>query len=78
MAEVIKISDITSKDAGFVHGGGDAGIIEALYLYLNNAYTGKSVPEIDESNENHLIAFAAEVSRKTNTVVDFDEYVKSL
>ena len=60
------------------HGGGDKGIIEALYLYLNNAYTGKSVPEIDESNENHLIAFAAEVSRKTNTVVDFDEYVKSL
>ena len=60
------------------HGGGDEGIIEALYMYLSGTYTGKSVPEIDVSNENHLIAFAAEVSRKNNTVVDFDEFVKSL
>ncbi len=60
------------------HGGGDEGIIEALYMYLNGCYTGKSVPEIDESNENHLIVFAAEESRKNNTVVDFDEYVNSL
>lgn len=58
------------------HGGGDEGIIIDLYEYLNGTYEGKSVPEIDESTENHLIAFAAEESRKTNTVVDFDEYVK--
>ena len=60
------------------HGGGDGGIIRDLYEYLNGCYTGKSVPEIEESNENHLIAFAADKARKTNTVVDFDEYVKSL
>ena len=60
------------------HGGGDEGIIEALYMYLSGTYTGKSVPEIDTSNENHLIVFAAEESRKNNTVVDFDEFVKSL
>lgn len=60
------------------HGGGDTGIIDTLYEYLNGAYEGKSVPEIDESCYNHLIVFAAEKSRKTNTVVDFEEYVKSL
>lgn len=58
------------------HGGGDEGIIVDLYEYLNGTYVGKSVPEIDISTENHLIAFAAEESRKTNTVVDFDEYIK--
>lgn len=58
------------------HGGGDEGIIMDLYEYLNGTYVGKSVPEIDVSTQNHMIAFAAEESRKTNTVVDFDEYVK--
>lgn len=60
------------------HGGGDEGIIETLYQYLNNCYTGKSVPDIGESSSNHLIAFAAEKSRETNTVVDFEQYVKSI
>lgn len=58
------------------HGGGDEGIINDLYEYLNGAYSGKSVPEIDVSAENHLIAFAAEESRKTDTVVDIAEYSK--
>lgn len=58
------------------HAGGDEGIVKALYEYLNKTYNGKSVPEINESSMNHLIAFAAEESRKTNTIVDFDEYIK--
>jgi len=58
------------------HAGGDEGIVKALYEYINKTYIGKSVPEISESSMNHLIAFAAEESRKTNTVVDFDEYIK--
>lgn len=58
------------------HGGGDEGIVYDLYEYLNDTYEGKSVPEIDESTINHLITFAAEESRLTGTVVDFDEYLK--
>lgn len=60
------------------HGGGDWGIIDALYNYLNGTYAGKSVPEISESAENHMIVFAAEESRKTGTVVDFDAYVQKI
>lgn len=60
------------------HAGGDEGIVKALYEYINKTYNGKSVPEIRESSMNHLIAFAAEESRKTNTVVDFDEYIKKI
>lgn len=60
------------------HGGGDAGIIRTLYRYLTGEYTGKSIPDIKESCYNHLITFAAEKSRETGMVVDFEEYVKSL
>jgi len=60
------------------HGGGDIGIVNALYEYLTGTYTGKSVPEIRESCDNHLIVFAAEKSRKENVVVDFSEYYNSL
>ncbi len=60
------------------HAGGDNGIIETLYAYLNKTYTGKSVPEINESYNNHLITFAAEESRKTGKVIDIDEYAASI
>ncbi|MBQ4601918.1 MAG: Gfo/Idh/MocA family oxidoreductase [Clostridia bacterium] len=56
------------------HGGGDGGIIGALYAYLNGTYEGNSVPEIEESYYNHAIAFAIEEARKTGTIVDFDEF----
>ena len=60
------------------HGGGDQGIIETLYEYLNGCYAGPSIPTIDESCYNHLLAFAAEQSRLTNTVVDVEAFVQSL
>ena len=60
------------------HGGGDMGIIKTFYSYLTGTYTGKSVPTIRESCDNHLITFAAEKARETCTVIDFDEYVNSL
>lgn len=60
------------------HGGGDQGIISALYEYVNDTYTGKSISGIRESCNNHLIVFAAEESRANGTVVDFNEYEKTL
>ncbi len=60
------------------HGGGDQGMIAALYQYLTDTYQGCSVPEIGESSLSHLIVFAAEEARRTNAVVDFEEYKQSL
>lgn len=57
------------------HGGGDGGILEALYQYLTGTYTGVSIPEIEESCYNHLLVFAAEESRLTNTVIDVEAYI---
>lgn len=70
---------LTSKD-GITggHGGGDYGIISTLYDYLTGTYEGFSVSELRTSVENHLLVFAAEKSRATNTVVDLDEYIDSL
>ena len=60
------------------HGGGDVGIIQSLYEYLNDEYQGKSIPEIGESCYSHYLAFAAEESRLSGTVVDVEEYINSL
>ena len=60
------------------HGGGDEGIVNALYDYITGIYKGKSVPTIEESCYNHLIVFAAEESRLTGTVVDVDEFISKI
>lgn len=59
------------------HGGGDDGIINAFYDYVCGTYKGNSIASIQQTASNHLIAFAAEKSRKENIVVDFDEYLKT-
>lgn len=59
------------------HGGGDAGIVGELYEYLSGSYTGYCAADITVSVKNHLIGFAAEQARHTDTVVDMDEYLKS-
>ena len=56
------------------HGGGDHGIICDMYDYLNGVYTGCSVAEIGVSVANHLIGFAAEEARHSDTVVMMDSY----
>ena len=60
------------------HGGGDRGIILSLYEYLTGRYTGSSISDIRISVDNHLLAFAAEESRRNGTVVDVDNYRVSL
>ncbi|MBR6501973.1 MAG: Gfo/Idh/MocA family oxidoreductase [Clostridia bacterium] len=60
------------------HGGGDAGIIVALYDYMTDNYDGCAIPTINESCYNHLITFAAEHARKEGTVVDVDEFINNL
>ena len=65
---------IESIDGG--HGGGDKGIVEELYDYLNGTYTGFQAADIMTSVKNHLIGFAAEEARRSDTVVDLNEFFK--
>lgn len=58
------------------HGGGDQGLLSTLYDYLLGRYEGCSIPTIAESFYNHVLVFAAEQSRLTNTVVDVEEFIK--
>ena len=56
------------------HGGGDNGIIEALYKYETGELTAEQVSEIGISCSNHMLVFAAEDARLSGTIIDLDEY----
>ena len=58
------------------HGGGDDGIVLELYNYVSGARYDSSIADISVSVANHIIGFAAEEARHTNTVVDLDEFFK--
>lgn len=60
------------------HGGGDTGIMCELYEYFSGNYTGYKAADIGISVKNHLLAFAAEESRLTDTVVDMDAFMAKL
>lgn len=58
------------------HGGGDMGIIDTMYSYFADGVKPNNIPDITQSCYNHLITFAAEESRLTNSVVDIEEFIK--
>lgn len=60
------------------HGGGDDGIVTALYDYLSGVKTADQVSEIGISCRNHLLVFAAEQARHTGQVVDTTDFEKSV
>lgn len=55
------------------HGGGDPGLIKSFIKSLN-AGTEEPLTSATASLESHLMAFAAEKSRKTNKIIDMAEY----
>ena len=56
------------------HGGGDGGIVYELYEYLGGNYNGYCAADINISVKNHLIGFAAERSRRQDTVESIDSF----
>ena len=56
------------------HGGGDKGIVKALYKYLAEGYDDSWLSEIAVSVDNHMIVFAAEKSRLEGKVIDVNEF----
>ncbi len=59
-----------------MNGGGDKGIVEELYEYMSREYTGFCAADIQTSVKNHLIGFAAEEARHSDTVEDIAKYSK--
>lgn len=76
--ETREIPIIIPNPDEFGHGGGDYGIVCALYDYIMGTYTGNAASDIGISVENHIAVFAAEKSRLEGTIVDIDEYIESL
>lgn len=60
------------------HGGGDTGIIIDTLKCMRGEVTSKSVCSVHTSYLNHLIGFAAEEARISNTVIDLEEYERSI
>lgn len=76
-SERIMIADaVQDETINGGHGGGDRGIVRSFCKYILGEYEGNSITDIDTSIESHLIAFAAEESRLSGTVVDVKEYKK--
>ncbi len=58
------------------HGGGDQGIIKALYMYETDQLGPESVSEIEISFKNHMLTFAAEDARTSGNIIRIDEYLE--
>jgi len=79
--ETLKTTEYDAKGTdGIVggHGGGDWGIINALKELLEEKCREEDVSNINISVANHMIVFAAEKARREGTVVDVDEFTKTV
>ena len=70
--------DVPGEALATGHGGGDDGIMEDAYEYFTGGKPSESVSGIENSYLNHIICFAAEESRFTDTVIDLEEYSKKI
>ncbi len=60
------------------YGSGDTGIMVDAVQYFGEGIASPSVCDVRMSYISHLIAFAAEESRLSGTVVDLDAYSQAL
>lgn len=70
--------DHVGQDISAGHGGGDTGIMIDLLKHFNDEPASKSICDVRTSYLNHLIAFAAEESRLTDTVIGLQEFSDSI
>ena len=70
--------DKVGEDITSGHGGGDTGIMIDLMKHFNDEIPSKSVCDVRTSYMNHPIAFAAEESRLTDTVIDLDKFSEKI
>jgi predicted dehydrogenase len=69
----VKRIDFPNNIEGGGHGGGDDGLMQAFVHGLDRT-GGESLSDARSALESHLLAFAAEQARKTNSVIDFSAF----
>ena len=68
---------VQAEDGGYeLHGGGDAGLVNALYDEMTKPKGAPLEAGIESTVHSHLIAFAAEEARLTGRVVDLASWRK--
>lgn len=66
---------VKTEDGGYaLHGGGDPGLVAALYDEMRQAVDKPFAAGLDSTVHSHLIAFAAEEARLTGQTVNIDEF----
>jgi len=66
---------VQAEDGGYeLHGGGDAGLVHALYDEMTKPAGASLEAGIDSTVHSHLLAFAAEASRLTGRMVDLEAF----
>jgi len=66
---------VQAEDGGYeLHGGGDTGLVNALYDEMNKSPGAPLAAGLDSTVHSHLIGFAAEEARVTGRVVDLEEF----
>ena len=66
---------VQAEDGGYeLHGGGDAGLVNALYDEMTRPAGAPLEAGLDSTVQSHLIGFAAEESRITGRTVDLHEF----
>jgi len=75
--EKIIMNQKMNLDTGSGHGGGDSGLIKS---FIRSLQLGSEEPltSAQSSLESHIMAFAAEKARLTDSTVQMDEYKKKL
>jgi hypothetical protein len=69
---------VQAEDGGYeLHGGGDAGLINALYHEMTKPPGASLEAGIESTAHSHLIAFAAEEARRTGRVVELEEFERA-
>jgi hypothetical protein len=73
----VEVEPETREAADHVaHGGGDAGLIDALYDEMTKPASEPLEAGIDSTAHSHILAFAAEEARITRSTVDLASFMK--
>lgn len=71
--------NVSSSVGGYDgHGGGDPGLVLALYDEMTKPDPSQMLSSISRSVQSHLMGYAAEHSRRTGTAVDLAEFQASV
>lgn len=66
---------VRAEDGGYeMHGGGDPGLVNALYEEMSGPAGAPLAAGLDSTVHSHVIGFAAEEARRTGQTVDLEEF----